>query len=291
VVVVAPNGPGAVFIYAQLSDMFTGKKCFPYFMDDWLYQSRQKWAGGNIRELAKKLLTENDSWMMISESLGNILSARYEIQPKHILVIHNPVDMQGVVPTAAVKKKNNFVLAYAGALWPMHFDALMVMAKAIQLLQDEVAVKLVIYTGESNWQWRKEALEAAGVEYGGHVPYSQIHETLSKADVLLLTASFTKEWETHSRGSVQTKITDYLKAGRLIIGCGPEYAAGHHFLKTHQCGVCIETNDVERAAMALKEILEHLDLKQALVQNGYTVLKNEFSFEVVHKKLKQFLAA
>lgn len=288
VIVVAPNGESGVLLYHLLKQAFLKKKVFPYFMDDWLFQSRLKWLGGNIHTLSKKLLAENTSWLMISEQLGHILSERYSIQPKCILSIHNPVNMVGIVPPKPVIRKANYCIAYAGALWQMHFDAFIVIAKAIALLQKEFSIKLVVYTDFSNWEWRKKDLENLPVEYGGHISYTHIHSVLREADCLLVTSSFTKEWETHSRGSVQTKITDYLKSGRLIIACGPTYAANHNFLKTHQCGICIETNDAHKAGGALQDILENIEQSHSFVLNGYKVLRNEFSFNVVHEKLHQF---
>jgi glycosyltransferase involved in cell wall biosynthesis len=291
VVVVAPNGPDGVFLYHLLKDAFIDKKVFPYFMDDWLYQSRQAWMGGNIHALAKELLRRNTSWMMISESLGDILAKRYTLQPVKMLAIHNPVNMDDFIPPPAIAKKSSYTIAYAGALWQMHFDAFMVIAEAVKMLKQELPVRLVVYTGKSNWNWRRDALEKTDAEYGGHIPYAEIHSMLAKADCCLLTSSFTQEWQTHSRGSVQTNITDYLKAGRLIISCGPAYSANHRFLKKYQCGVCIETNDAAEAANSLKNILENIETHQSLVVQGYKVLQSEFSFDVVHEKIKQFLAA
>jgi len=290
-VVVAPNGPEGIFLYHLLKDAFRDKKIFPYFMDDWLYQSKQTWMGGNIHAVAKELLGCNTSWMMISESLGDILAKRYALHPLKMLAVHNPVNTHHFIPPPAVAKKSSYTIAYAGALWQMHFDAFMVIADAVRMLKQQVPVRLVVYTGKSNWEWRREALKKTDAEYGGHIPYAEIHSTLAKADCCLLTSSFTEEWQTHSRGSVQTKITDYLKAGRLIISCGPAYSANHRFLKKYQCGVCIETNDAAEAANSLKHILENIETYQSLVVQGYKVLQNEFSFDVVHQKIKQFLAA
>ncbi len=290
-VIVAPNGPEGVFLYHLLKDAFMHKKVFPYFMDDWLYQSKQSWMGGNIHALTKDLLRHNASWMMISESLRDIFAKRYALHPAKTLAIHNPVNIHDFIPPPPVAKKSSYTIAYAGALWQMHFDAFMVIAEAVKILKREIPVRLVVYTGKGNWDWRKDPLEKTGVEYGGHIPYAEIHATLAKADCCLLTSSFTQEWQTHSMGSIQTKITDYLKAGRLIISCGPAYSANHFFLKKYQCGVCIETNDTVQVADTLKNIFDHMDAHQSFVEKGYTVLQNEFSFKIVHKKLKEFLAA
>lgn len=290
IVVCAPNGPEALFMYYRLRPVFEQKKVFPYFMDDWLYQSRFKWPGGNIHNLAKKLLSEHPQWMMISESLANIFAERYHVSPSGVLEIHNPVDVSNFNAPAVISEKDSYTIAYAGALWPMHFDAFVVIAEAVNLLKKKRNINFVLYTTESQWQWRKAEVQKLGVVYGGHVPYSNIHNKLKEADCLLVTSSFSKEWETHSKGSVQTKLTDYMKAGRLIIGCGPAYAANHSFLKKHDCGICIETNNASIAANKLDGILDNIEANQHYVQQGWQVLKTEFSFEKVHQRLRKFLS-
>lgn len=220
VVVCAPNGAEGLLIYFQLKPAFEQKKILPYFMDDWLYQSRYKWLDERLHRMATNLLSHNKRWLMISESLAGIFSGRYNIQPSAVLEIHNPVNISNLAPPAALTKKNRYTIAYAGALWPMHFDAFVVMAQAVTLLSKTRGIQLLLYTTESQWQWRKNHLQGLAVTYGGHVPYSAIHATLQEADCLLVTSSFTDAWQTHSKGSVQTKLTDYMKAGRLIIGAG-----------------------------------------------------------------------
>jgi glycosyltransferase involved in cell wall biosynthesis len=260
-------------------------------MDDWLYRANQKWMGGNVHAVTQSLLANHTSWMMISERLANIFAERYAVKPARLLAIHNPVNMEGLAAPALISKKTAYTMAYAGALWQMHFDAFLVIAKAVQLLQKSIAIRLVVYTSQSNWQWRHEALKPLNVEYGGHIPYVQIHSMLAKADCFLLTSSFSREWQTHTKASVQTKLTDYLKAGRLIISCGPSYSANHEFLKKYNCGICIETDNEQQAAGELEKILNNIEANQAYVQQGYAVLQNELCVNVVHERLKQFLVA
>jgi glycosyltransferase involved in cell wall biosynthesis len=289
VIISCSNGPTGLYMHHRLLDGMEFDKVFPYFMDDWMFQKRGRWLDQQIAKWVKKVLSENPSWLVISRYLSGILESRYNTQPKHLLEIHNPVDLSNAPSSLWTKKKKDYTLAYAGSLWPMHFDAFLVMAKAVCNLKKTVPVKLVLYTSKRFWDWRKDALEPLGVVYGGCIPYNQIHQKLNESDVLLLTSSFSKEWFTHSKGSVQTKITDYLKSRRLILSCGPEYSANHMFLKNHCCGICIETNDEQKVTEKLSESLQKLEDHQAMVENGWKLLEKEFSFEHVHNKLRAFL--
>jgi len=291
VIITAPNGQVGLFMHNALKPLFENKKVYPYFMDDWLHKPRMKWIGGSIHALAKKILNENKAWMMVSKNLADVFIERYKVKPERILEIHNPVKFSGNEQIIPLEKKQHYTFAYAGALWQMHFDAFTAVAKAIKMLQAERDISLIVYTQESQWEWRKKEMELLPVIYGGNIPYSDIHEKLSAADFLIITSSFHKEYYTHSKASVQTKLTDYLKAGRLIISCGPPYSVNHEFLKKYDCGICIETTDENKIAANLNTILENPFGYNQYILNGIKVLKEEFTLETVQKRLQKFLEA
>lgn len=284
-----PNGGKGIVMHCQLLKGFK-YPIIPYFMDDWMYNTKKKWLGGNLHDAIKTILQASKSWMMISEELGLILKERYDSSPQNILAIRNPVLLNDTLIINPVTQKSSYTLAYAGALWPMHYDSFLIIAKAVNLLSITKNIQLVLYSGEQYWRWRKDDIESLNVIYGGSIPYNQIHEKLSKADACLLVSSFSPELFTHAKASIQTKITDYLKAKRLIISCGPDYSANHTFLKSNNCGICIETNNVVEVANILKNIFNKIENYQYMVDNGYKVLQDEFNFEVVQNKLKEFLA-
>jgi glycosyltransferase involved in cell wall biosynthesis len=290
VVVSCSHGPVGVFMHFKLLNGLKIKKIIPYFMDDWMYQLKLKWVGGDIHNSIRKLLAANKSWLMISYELAKILEDKYKVTPGDLLELHNPVDLSNAPNVLPVVKKDTYTLAYAGALWPMHYDSFKVVAASVKQLSAKRNVNLILYSPVGFWTRYKEDLEPLNVSYGGSIPYKEIHEKLARADGLILVSSFRKEFYSHSKGSLQTKMTDYLKAKRLIISCGPEYSANHNFLKKHKCGVRIETNDVEAVAHQLDEILDHIEDHQQTVSNGWDLLVNEFTFSKVHKKFKEFVA-
>lgn len=289
VIISCPNGSVSVFMHNKLLKGLSVNKVIPYFMDDWMYKMEFKWMGGEIHQNIKKLLSNNKSWMMISEDLSKILTERYNIKPDSLLEVHNPVDISNAPDVDLLITKKEFTLAYAGALWPMHFDSFKLVAEAVNNLNATMRINLVLYTSASFWDWHKAVIESLGVVYGGSIPYKEIHNKLSKADALILVSSFLPDYSSHSKGSLQTKITDYLKSKRLIISCGPGYSANHNFLKKHDCGICIETNNVDEVALQLSNILEYIEENQKKAQNGWNLLQAEFTFEKIHEKLKNFI--
>ncbi|RYY08113.1 MAG: hypothetical protein EOP43_01065 [Sphingobacteriaceae bacterium] len=260
----------------------------PYFMDDWMYKTNNDQVGNMVYQIIQNMLRKNSYWMMIGEELGNILASRYQAKPKEILYVRNPVDLNDAPKNSKYIKSLSFKIAYAGALWPMHFDSFYAFAKAVNLIAKNQPTELILYTQESQWNWRKAELKPLGVIYGGHLPYKQVHQELNKSDALLITASFDPENFTHATGSLQTKITDYCKSKRLIISCAPAYAANNKFIKDNDCGVCIETNDVSEIVTNLTKVIDNINNYQHLVTNAWNSLKS-FSKENVHQQIQLFL--
>ncbi len=260
----------------------------PYFMDDWMYKLKQDKTGKLVNCIIQNMLQKNKYWMMIGEELGDILAKRYQAKPKEVLYIRNPVDLNDAPKDRPYIKNDLFKIAYAGALWPMHYDSFLAFAKAVKLVSTIQNIELIIYTQESQWNWRKAELKQLDVNYGGHLPYNQIHQKLNEADALLITASFTQENYTHSTASLQTKITDYCKSKRLIISCAPNYAANNKFIKENNCGVCIETNNEQEIAKRLIEIINNMDNYQNCIINAWNTLHN-FSKNTVHQKITNFI--
>lgn len=290
VIVLAPNGVENIFLYPKLRQAFKTEKVFPYFMDDWMPQHNSTWAD-KVDDYVKLILSNHGNWLMISESLADILSARYQIIPKRVLEIHNPVELKYEPLIPVYEEKDQYTFVYAGSLWAMHFDALLIICRAINILTKTKNLKLLIYTAENHWEWRKKDLKFEFVEYGGNIPYENIQDKLSLADCLIITASFSEKWYTHTKGSVQTKLTDYMKAARLIISCAPGYAANNKFLKKYCCGICIETTDEVKAAEIIDDIINNMKFQTAYIKNGVQALKENFTFQKVHQKLKHFLSA
>jgi glycosyltransferase involved in cell wall biosynthesis len=290
VIISCPNGEMGIFMNNKLLNGLPQKKVIPYFMDAWMCDSKLKWIGGNVQKSVSELLSHNESWLMISKSLSTILEERYKITPNALLEVHNPVDISNTSYIEPTVKADEITLAYAGALWPMHFDSLKVIAVSIGQVTVSKKIKFVVYTAKGFWDWRKSELEPLGVTYGGSIPYKDIHGKLQQANALILGSSFLKQYYSVSKGSIQTKVTDYLKAKRLIISCGPDYSANHVFLKKHNCGILIETNNIDAAAAVLNKVLENIEDYQELITNGWKLLNEEFTFPKVHNKLIDFLA-
>lgn len=305
-----------------------GYTVLPYFMDDWLAGNNLQWKGGNIHQVARDLLANAPAWLMISENLKQVLMQRYQLAEKPCLIVHNPApsvdsglpigigmtpdsyrDDSGVTGDNDVNGPyrqpstlpagrqastvNSQLIIYAGSIWPMHADALAAVAKAIHLLhqQGHSQYSLRLYVPASHWQQYQVELQGPGVEYAGWVPYAQLQEILRPAWLTLCTASFLPAHQAFSFSSVQTKLTDYMAAGKPILYVGPANGASGDFVARWDCGFIHNRAEAAAIAELLQSIAGSNELYSRKAAAAYNCANSKFSQATVQALLHSFLAS
>jgi|SRR6185503_11683845 len=265
-----------------------------YFMDDWIADSTLEWWGGNANELAKYALDNSSGRLMISEVLNESLIERYSLQSKPTYIVHNPVNVKNNFQKPwSVADLKTIKIIYAGSIWDMHLDALILVANAVDRLNNEPGKRyeLHIYSHPSFWNNNKSKLDKNGVVFGGFVPYDDLDDKLSKGTLLLVVSSFLKQFEAFSRSSVQTKLTDYMKIGVPILSVGPVYGACNAFVKKWQCGYVWENENINGLMDYLRSVENDDDRYQFFAKNAYLQASQHFSKPVVQQKLYEFITS
>jgi len=262
-----------------------------YLMDDWLAKADSRWLSGSTQTVAYKLLQESVGWLMISEKLEADISSRYQLCPKHSLIVHNPVDLSGKEPPDKLpKRKGKFKVAYAGSILPLHYDALAVVAEAIfQLRCAGKEIELVLYTHQSFWDLYQKQWKQWQVVYGSFIPYTELDSYLKQADLLLVASSFRPEYAHAIRSSVFTKLTDYMAVGRPLLSCGPDYSACNQFIDKWKCGYILKSNQLSKVKQFLEFIINHNYLNKKFSKLAFKVLKKKFSKSKVSLKMNHFI--
>ncbi|MHC5725604.1 MAG: glycosyltransferase family protein [Nostoc sp.] len=289
-ILICPNGPLALVIGYKVIQSFDSPFLI-YFMDDWVAFNHTRWLTGNIQSVCRSVLQQAAGWLMISPQLEKELAQQYKITPKRSLIVHNPVDLSNkIFPHSTPHSGKTFRIVYAGAIWTMHYDAIAVVAEAIYELRcDGVDVELVFYTGTTFWDLYKESWEAWEVNYGSLIPYEELNQYLQLADLLLVASSFMPEYAHITRTSVQTKLTDYMASGRAIFACGPTYSACNHFVKTWNCGLVCETNQLAQVKEILLNQIQNIDKLEILGKHGFAVVHEYFESGRVRSNLYNFI--
>ncbi|WP_199197219.1 glycosyltransferase [Chroococcidiopsis sp. CCALA 051] len=262
-----------------------------YFMDDWIAIDNSRWLSNSVQKMANQLLKQADSWLMISEQLQIELSNRYQIKPQSSLIVHNPVDLSDKQPPdTAITHEGTFKVVYAGSIWSMHYDALAAIAEAIfQLRCDGKDIELVLHTDKCFWNPYRDKWQQWEVTYGDIIPYQELNRYLQRADLLLVASSFLPEYAHMTRSSVQTKLTDYMAAGKPILACGPAYSACNQFLKNWKCGLVCETNRVNEIESFLIDTIQNKALRKKIAEVAFNVLNENFDKTIVTEKLQSYV--
>lgn len=270
-----------------------GYALIPFFMDDWLDGNNLKWPGGSIQKIAGDILSSAPGFMAISNVLAETLTQRYHLAPKPVLVLQNPAmekpeDHLHVVPQAGK-------LLYAGSIWPMHADALVLLAQAVHALQrqGQVQFTLSVYCPEAHWKKHKPTLMGAGVTWEGWMPEADaVRAQYPKAWLLVCCASFLAENAAFTQSSIQSKISDYTSASRPILYIGPSNSASADFIKKLDCGYIVTNNNPDVLVNELMEILTDTDgwKKRALASKkaANSTLSSSFVQKQIHNFLTHF---
>lgn len=262
-----------------------------YLMDDWLAHAQGPHLAFDARRRGRALLRDSAAWLAISPALlASMRTFAGVDRPAHI--VHNPVALDGGEPAAlTAPRTGRFRVAYAGSVWPMHHDAVTAVAQGVQRLRaGGIDIEFVLFTDRHFWGRYLEDWTRWGVVDGGLVPYAALGAALGGCDLLLVASSFDPAQAHMSRSSVQTKVTDYMAAGRPILACGPPDAASNEFLRRHASAYFAE--DIAPAAIdaALRACVASRAGGPALARHAWDVVRSEHEMGAVTGRLYEFLA-
>ncbi len=291
-ILLVPSGSGALVLGMRVAR--TLKLPFVcYVMDDWFDSPSAHWLGDNAAAAGARLLRGASGWLAVSDALLESMAMRAGTRPAHSAVVHNPVPVPTQRPAALdAIRAGPFSIAYAGSLFPMHLDAVMAVAEsASRLRASGTPVRLTLYTDHKFWGNNATTWAALGVENGGLVPYAHLHERLREHDLLLVASSFRADQAQISRASLQTKVTDYMLAGRPILACGPAYAASNQFLRQHDCALFAEDPAPEAIDAVLRAATANRVANAELARRAFEIAVRDHSGPAVAERMAQVLRA
>ncbi|MBI2409300.1 MAG: hypothetical protein HYV19_13470 [Gemmatimonadetes bacterium] len=263
-----------------------------YLMDDWLAYEPGVPMAFDTQRRGRQLLRDSVAWLSISPYL---LRSTREFagvdRPAHI--VHNPVVVGPSAPRALEAPRTGRVrVAYAGSVWPMHWDAVTAVAQGVQRLRDSgVDIEFVLFTDRFFWGRHEADWQRWGVVDGGLIPYAALGSSLGECDLLLVASSFEPSQAHMSRSSIQTKVTDYMAAGRPILACGPADAASNRFLREYNCAYFAEDPTPGAIDAALRTCIASRAEGTALARRAWDAVRREHELVGVTDRLYAFLAA
>lgn len=286
-VVAMPTGAVGVALAGRCQSM---APLVTYLMDDWLAHVRSAPFLFDTTRHGRSLLRASSGWLAISPHLMESMRAFTGVD-RPAQVVHNPVPLGPGEPAAlSVARTGKFRVAYAGSVWPMHRDAVAAVAASVARARAEgMDMEFVLFTDRYFWGRYETDWRRWGVVDGGLIPYAELGTALGDCDLLLVASSFDGAQAHMSRSSVQTKVTDYMAAGRPILGCGPHDAASNRFLRERECAYFAEDRAPDAVDAALRACVQARADGPALARRAYDVVKREHEVGEVTARLYGFL--
>lgn len=261
-----------------------------YLMDDWLAFEPGVALAFDTRRRGRTLLRDSAAWLSISPYL--LTSTReFAGVDRPALVVHNPVSLAAAQPAVlAAPRAGRFRIAYAGSVWPMHWDAVAAVAQGVQRLNAAgTDIEFVLFTDRYFWGRYQDDWRRWNVVDGGLIPYAELGGALGGCDLLLVASSFEPSQVHMSRSSIQTKVTDYMAAGRPILACGPPQAASNDFLRRHDCALFAEDPAPAAIDAALRQCVAAREEGPALARRAWEIVRREHDLVGVTDRLYAFL--
>lgn len=254
-----------------------------YITDDWLSGLGTQLLEPTFRPALQWLMAHAPVRFMISHALSEEYIRRFGPGTRPDIVVHNPTDMERFAPPRlGALHHDPTVLTYTGSVYPMHLDALVSLARAVEVLRkDGRKVVLRIHTGESFWKDHGTVLENAGAQWGGRISEEDYPRVLKEADWLVIPCAFDDKWQNYTRYTLQTKMAEYLSTGRPVMVVGPAHSAHARWLGSHGAGAMLCSPEPHTLAQELATVLDDASRPQQLGEAALTLVAAEHSREVM----------
>jgi glycosyltransferase involved in cell wall biosynthesis len=258
--IVALTDPPLISVVAALAAMLRGATLVNWTQD--LFPEVAEALG--MRPL--RLLQPIRDWSLrranTNVALGDLMAARL---PKAV-VIHNWAD--GALHPVTIPH-TRFVAGYSGNLGRAHDAATML--GAARLLRDDDQIEIVVTGGGA----QQKVLRAEGLQnirFAAYAPREQLSESLSSADVHLVTLHPVLEGLI-----VPSKFYGVLAVARPVLFVGASDGELARIIRAHDCGFVIAAGDSESLAARIRELAADRGRARAMGERGRKLYEDKFA--------------
>lgn len=119
------------------------------------------------------------------------------------------------------------------------------------------------------------------VQFVGRVDYDEVHDHLARADVGVAPYQPVPMFEL-SRWNTR-KIPDYMNAALPVVG--PDFGGFAEILDQTECGLAVDTADIDALADALQTLIDDPERARRLGANGRDTLETRYNWETEKRKV------
>lgn len=251
-----------------------GLAFYAYLFDYYSYQSLDPVEAFYARRFEPWVLKGAAGIIAPNEFLRDDLRARYGVDAT---VIHNPCDLtdyeQPIEPAA---KTGDVEIVYTGAVYNAHFDAFRNLLAGLNKL-NRPEVKLQLYSA-SPVDWKGEGIHGP-VVLRGHREAAEVPAIQRRADILFLPLAFRSPFPALIRTSAPSKLGEYLAAQRPILVHAPADSFVAWYVREHNCGVVVDTEDPAALAEAVERLADDVQLRNEISERAGQRARADFSID------------
>ena len=251
-----------------------------HLMDDW--PARLQYEGPRLfSELdgsLRRLLNNAAFALSIGTAMSRAFECRYGVPFTPIANCIEPADWTAFSARKSIKPLDGpMVIRYCGALADdMNFSSIQVVVHTIHELQEEMDIRLEIYT----WgEWKQKALEAFGRFKGVAVRSAfdsdaDYRRLLSESDVLLIAYNFDEPSMRYVRYSIANKLPECLASATPVLAFGPAEVATIAYCQDNNLAHLVTAQDTDRLKEAIRTLSASASYRYELGQRA-----RAFAFE------------
>ncbi|WP_282016608.1 hypothetical protein [Marinifilum flexuosum] len=181
--------------------------------------------------------------------------------------------------------KNVTVISYFGGI---HLNRWRMLARLSKLLPANTILNVYTFNNLSSEQ--NKVFADAGVVLKEGLKGAELNKAIIESDILLHVESDDEINKSLTMLSMSTKIPEYLMAGRLVLGFGPEEVASMRFLKDNEVGIVLDSLDADEK---IEENLKRLVLDRKSIAEysfaAHEFASNNFDKQVISEDFRKSL--
>jgi glycosyltransferase involved in cell wall biosynthesis len=280
-------------IFCTLVQQYLKKPMVFHMMDDWLevlpgsVLFGRYWHKIVDREF-REMLATCERHFSISEPMALAYKKRYGY---NFTTFHNPIELS--FWSKSQRRTYDFgdkiQMLYAGRMGLGIQSSLETMASCLDELNKELPVKieLVLQVG------RKPDLldKYKCIVHRGFVPYEELPDRFSAADILFLPYDFTPSATAFIKYSMPTKASEYMICGTPVLIFAPEETALVTYAQDHHWAQIVTENMVSALRKGLMELITSKELREKISKSAINLAEERHDAIKVRKQFKEELSA
>lgn len=269
----------ATCLAAKWAGIPYGAYILDYYSKQWTRPSEHRYAAW----WEPRLIRDARAVIVPNEGLRDIYARRYGVAPQ---IIRNPCEFfpppdaappDTFHPPPSCQAQSAPRLVYTGAIYEAHYDAFATLLRALERLGPK-GTRLHVYTTQSHETLRNHGIQGP-VELHPPVTPEEAFRLQCNADILYLPLAFRSAIPEVVATSLPLKFGEYLASGRPILCHAPPDSFAVEFVRRHECGVTVDTNDPAVLAATITNLLGDKALQQKICQRAVSLARREFSVE------------